>query len=103
MFWKEDFLNRMRDYWLKRITKIQYYGNNKWYDAKITSKLVEGNALRITSQTNDGEAMHITKVRILDSKGNVIGETTENITKSNLQNAITIWKFPLYEVEGDGD
>ncbi len=99
MFWKESFLEKMRKEWLRRIAKIQYCTDGKWYDAVITEKNIAGNTLRVKSITSDNEAMTITAVRIIDISGDIAGECTENITKSASQGILTLWEFPIYEVE----
>lgn len=97
-FWTETFLNKMRNEWLRRITKIQYYAGGKWYDAIITEKTISGDTLKITSTTSDSSALTITSVRLLDTSGDVAGQITESITKLATQGVITLWEFPLYEI-----
>lgn len=97
-FWTEDFLTKRRAEWLRRIDKIQYYAGGQWYDALITSKSIEGNALKILTQTVDSLALTITRVRVLDTDGAVAGQMNENITKLATQGVITLWEFPLYEI-----
>lgn len=99
MFWNESFMNKMRSEWLRRINKVQYYADGNWYDAVITDKSISGNTLKITSVTNDNLEINITAVRIIDSSGDVAGQLTENITKTATQGVITLWEFPIYEVE----
>ena len=97
-FWTDTFMNKVRQDWLKRIVKIQYYAEGVWYDAQITSKSISGDTLIIFSQTTDSKALTITKVRLIDTGGDVAGQITENITKSASQGVITRWEFPLYEI-----
>ncbi len=97
-FWTNTFMSKMRNEWLRRIAKIQYYAGSTWYDAKITDKYVTGNTLYIRSQTTDNSALTITKVRLIDTGGDVAGEISENITKTSAQGVITLWEFPLYEI-----
>lgn len=97
-FWTNTFMSKMRNEWLRRIAKIQYYAGGTWYDAKITDKYVTGNTLYIRSQTTDNSALTITKVRLIDTGGDVAGEISENITKTSAQGVITLWEFPLYEI-----
>ena len=97
-FWTNAFLAKRRAEWLRRIDKIQYYAGGKWYDATITSKTVEGDTLKIVTQTADSLALTITSVRLLDTDGEVAGQMSENITKLATQGVITLWEFPLYEV-----
>lgn len=97
-FWKESFLNKIRTEWLRRIYKFQYYAGGKWYDAVITDKKIDGNTLYVTTTTTDSEALTITKVRLLDTAGEVAGEISESITKLATQGVITAWEFPLYEI-----
>ena len=80
-FWTETFLNKMREDWLRRIVKIQYYAGGTWYDAQITSKTIEGDTLKILSQTTDSRALTVTSVRLIDMGGDVAGQISENITK----------------------
>lgn len=97
-FWKEGFMNKIRAEWLRRIYKFQYYADGQWYDAVITDKKVDGNTLRVTTSTTDSADLTITKVRLLDTAGEVAGEISENIKKSATQGVITVWEFPLYEI-----
>jgi len=97
-FWQSTFLNKVRQDWLRRLVKIQYYAGSTWYDAQITSKAIDGNTLKIVSQTTDSAALTITKVRLIDNDGDVAGQITENITKLATQGVITLWEFPLYEI-----
>ncbi|MDO4301631.1 MAG: hypothetical protein Q4D26_09615 [Clostridia bacterium] len=98
-FWTDVFMNKMRNEWLRRVDKIQYYSNGNWYDAVITNKSVNGNMLKIISVTNDNDSMHITSVRIIDISGDIAGEVNEDITKTAAQGVITVWEFPLYEIK----
>lgn len=98
-FWDENFLNKRRKEWLNSIYKIQYYAAGKWYDAVITEKKIEGNALVILSTTTDSVDLTITKVRLLDTGQNVAGQISESIKKKSTQGVITKWEFPLYEIE----
>lgn len=97
-FWTNEFLAKRRAEWLRRIDKIQYYASGTWREAQITSKTIEGDTLKIVTQTTDSLALTITKVRLLDTDGAVAGERSENITKLASQGVITLWEFPLYEV-----
>jgi len=97
-FWTDTFMGKVRQDWLRRIEKIQYYANGTWYDALITAKSVSGDTLKITSQTTDSAALTITSVRLIDKDGDVAGQITENITKLATQGVITLWEFPLYEI-----
>jgi hypothetical protein len=97
-FWTDTFMAKVRKDWLKRIEKIQYYAGGTWYDAQITEKTVEGDTLRIKSQTTDSKALTITSVRLIDTGGDVAGQLTENIVKLASQGVITLWEFPLYEI-----
>lgn len=97
-FWKEDFLNKMRAEWLRRIYKFQYYAGGQWYDAVITDKKIEGDTMYVTTATTDSEALTITKIRLIDTGGEVAGEISESITKLSTQGVITLWEFPLYEI-----
>lgn len=97
-FWKETFMHKMREEWLRRIYKFQYYAGGKWYDAEITEKKITGNKLCVTTATTDSAALTITKIRLLDTSGEVAGEISESITKLSTQGVITLWEFPLYEI-----
>ena len=97
-FWQSTFLNKVRQDWLRRLVKIQYYAGSTWYDAQITSKAIDGNTLKIVSQTTDSAALTITNVRLFDNDVDVAGQITENITKLATQGVITLWEFPLYEI-----
>ena len=97
-FWTDTFMKKVRQDWLKRIVKSQYYAGGVWYDAQITSKTIDGDTLKILSQTTDSKALTITSVRLIDTGGDVAGQLTENITKLATQGVITLWEFPLYEI-----
>lgn len=97
-FWTDIFMKKVREDWLKRIVKIQYYAGGTWYNAQITSKTIEGNTLKILSQTTDSKALTITSVRLIDMGGDVAGQISESITKQATQGVITLWEFPLYEI-----
>lgn len=97
-FWTSGFMNKMRQHWMRKIAKIQYYDGSKWRDAIITDKRISGDTIEIKSQTNDNAAMTIKRVRLVDDDGMVAGETSESITKLSTQGVITLWKFPIYEI-----
>lgn len=97
-FWKEGFLNKMRAEWLRRIHKFQYYADGQWYDAVITDKKIEGDTMYVTTATTDSAELTITKIRLIDTGGEVAGEISESITKLSTQGVITLWEFPLYEI-----
>lgn len=97
-FWTESFMNKMRAEWLRRIDRIQYQAGGTWYDAQITDKSIDGNTLKVTSQTTDSVDTTITSVRILDTSGEVAGQISESIRKTGTQGVITLWEFPLYEI-----
>ena len=97
-FWKEAFMDKIRNYWLRHVVKIQDYASGTWYDAMITSKEIEGNTLKVVCQTQDSATLTITAVRIIDSDGEVAGQSSENIVKNSTQGVISLWEFPLYEI-----
>lgn len=97
-FWSDTFLNKIRKYWLDRLVKIQYQAGGTWYDAQITEKVIDGDTIKITSQTTDSKALTITSVRLIDADGDVAGQLTETITKQATQGVITLWEFPIYEI-----
>ena len=97
-FWTESFMNKMRTEWLRRIARIQYLAGGTWYDAQITDKSIEGNTLKVTTQTTDSVDTTITSVRILDTSADVTGQISESIRKTVGQGVITLWEFPLYEI-----
>lgn len=97
-FWTSAFLAKRRAEWLRRINKIQYYAGGSWRDALITSKTIDGDTLKIVTQTTDNLALTITSVRLLDTDGEVAGQMSESITKLATRGVITLWEFPLYEV-----
>lgn len=98
-FWDENFLNKRRKEWLNSISKIQYYDGKSWHDAVMTEKKIEGNTLKILSVTTDNANLTITRVRLLDTGGNIAGQISESIKKLSTQGVITLWEFPLYEIE----
>ena len=97
-FWTDKFMNKMRNEWLRRIMRIQYYAGGAWHDAAITEKRIVGNTMRIISVTTDAGSNTIARVRLIDSAGDVAAEIDENIRKTATQGVITQWDFPLYEI-----
>ena len=97
-FWTIAFLAKRREEWLRIIDKSQYSTGGSWRDALITSKTIDGDTLKIVTQTTDNLALTITSVRLLDTDGEVAGQMSESITKLATQGVITLWEFPLYEV-----
>lgn len=97
-FWTDKFMGKMRKEWLRRIARIQYYAGGKWYEAAITEKTIEGDTLKVWSQTTDSESLTITSIRILDTAGDVAGQISESIAKTSTRGVITLWEFPLYEI-----
>ena len=97
-FWKDSFMHKMREEWLRRIYKFQYYAGGTWYDAVITDKRIEGNTMYVMTATTDSAALTITRVRLIDTSGEVAGEISESITKLATPGVITRWEFPLYEI-----
>ena len=98
MFWKESFLNRMRQKWADEISIFQYKANGVWNAANINGKTIEGNNIRLLVQVMETESLTITGMRIIDSAGTVIGETSENIVKPAGNQMISEWIFPVYEI-----
>jgi len=97
-FWTENFLNKMRAEWLRRLVKFQYQAGATWRDAQITEKSIIGNTLRVKTVTTDSSAMTITGARIIDTSGDVAGQLNENMAKTATQGVLTLWEFPLYEL-----
>ena len=97
-FWTDNFLNKMRKEWLRRIVKIQYYAGGTWYDAQITEKRISGNTVKIISTTTDSASLTITSVRLIDTSGEVAGQVSEQVTKVSTQGVTILWEFPIYEV-----
>ena len=98
MFWKESFLNKMRQKWADEISVFQYKSNGIWKSANINGKTIEGNTIRLLVQVMETESFTITGMRIVDSAGIVIGETSENIVKPAGNQMISEWVFPVYEI-----
>ena len=97
-FWTTAFMNKMRNEWLRRIYKIQYQAGGVWRDAQITDKHISGDTMYVTTATTDSENLTITAIRLLDTGGEVAGQTSESIVKNSNQGVITLWEFPLYEI-----
>ena len=101
MFWNKTFLTKIREIWLNRLDKFQYFADGIWKDAIITEKSIDGTSLRITTVSkNEETASNITRVRILDKNGDVAGELSENIKKKATQGVFMVWEFALYEDDG---
>ena len=98
MFWKESFLNKMRQKWADEISVFQYKSNGIWKSANINGKTIEGNTIRLLVQVMETESFTITGMRIVDSAGIVIGETSENIVKPAGNQMISEWVFQVYEI-----
>lgn len=97
MFWKNDFMAKMRSVWAENIDKFQYEISGQWVDAAINSKVIDNDTIRLIVQLPGTDAVTITGARILDADGTVIGESTENITNSGGKGLISQWEFPVYE------
>ena len=54
---------------------------------------------RSLSTTTDSADLTITSVRLLDTSGEVAGQISESIKKLATQGVITLWEFPLYEID----
>ena len=97
MFWKNDFMAKMRSVWAENIDKFQYEISGQWVDAAINSKVIDNDTIRLIVQLPGTDAVTITGARILDADGTVIGESAENITNSGGKGLISQWEFPVYE------
>lgn len=97
-FWKDSFMDKIRAEWLRRIHKFQYYADEQWHDAVITEKKISGDTITVITETTDSEELTITKIRLIDTSGDVAGEISENIEKLSTQGVVTVWEFPLYEI-----
>jgi len=84
-FWKDDFLAKRRQEWMRDISAVRYYAGSTWYEAQITEKSLSGDTLKINFVTTDSLALTITKIRLLDRDGNVAGEAADSIAKSATQ------------------
>lgn len=91
-------MNGIRAEWLRRIYKFQYFADEKWHDAVITEKKISGDTITVITETTDSEELTITKIRLIDTSGEVAGEISENIEKLSTQGLVTLWEFPLYEI-----
>lgn len=99
MFWNEDFLAKRRNEWLRQLDKFQFYANGEWHDATITEKRVDGNSLKITAIIDGENINKVTGIRILDAVGNIAGERSDTLDKKTTQGLLTMWEFPIYEIE----
>ena len=96
MFWKEDFLDELREYVSDKIDKLQYHVGDKWNDAQLASKSVRDGKAVLSAFVAEKGAFTIDGIRLVDSGNNVIAETAENLVKNS--DVLTMqWSFPLYE------
>ncbi len=98
-FWKESFLADRRQQWLRSIYKFQYQVGGAWYDARINSKTVSGNAvvfmvsLPIVPKTTHT----ITGLRLWDITGKVCAEQAVSVKRTSSQGVLARFEFPIYE------
>ena len=100
MFWINSFIEKRRKEWLDSLIGFQVLIDGVWVDAMITDKRIEGNALKITTLAPDSDkSTKITGVRFIDKDGDVAGQRSEYIVKTITQGLLTLWEFPIYELE----
>ena len=99
MAWSSAFVQKLRNYWVRKIVLSQYYmsTNNTWYNGVITEKYVDGGTITFKIETTDEESGTITKIRLFDADGSVAYEGTRNIVKDSSRGALIQIDVPLNE------
>nr|DAM32640.1 MAG TPA: hypothetical protein [Caudoviricetes sp.] len=99
MAWKSTFTNKIRKYWLRKVTRVRYYlsKNDAWYDGIIVEKTIDGDSMIIKITTNDEIADTITKFQLLDADGDLAYEGTRSIIKDASEGALIMVEVPLIE------
>ena len=67
-FWTDVFLNKVRQDWLKRIVKIQYYAGGVWYDARYP---FNGSSKSVSLKANRKTKNYTVEYEVSSSDGNV--------------------------------
>lgn len=99
MAWKDAFMEKTRQWWVRKIARAQYYGSNTgaWYEGVISEKSISGNTMTFKIQTNDEVSMTITKIRLIDSDGEIAYEGNRSIVKSSSEGALIQIDVPIVE------
>ena len=98
-FWKETYLNKLREYVRNSIAKVQYKTSDIWENATINQIVVIGTQIQMfVNIPNAGSAQTITGIRIYDVSGEISGEQDCNISQTESQNLLIKFEFPLTEV-----
>lgn len=99
MAWKDAFMDKNRKWWIRKIARAQYYASNtgSWYEGVISEKSISGNTMTFKIQTNDEVNMTITKIRLIDSDGDIAYEGNRSIVKSSSEGALIQIDVPIVE------
>lgn len=99
-FWKESYLQKRRNEWLRSISYAEYVLNGSTYRGDIQQKKIVGDTIEVyvvIDQSVQGTNT-ISLIRLYDIDGEVAGERTESIIKSSTQGVLVKFEFPLKEV-----
>lgn len=99
MAWQKNFLDKNRRWWLRKITRAQYYASatGQWYEGRFTEKSMSGNTMTFKIETTDEASITITKVHLLDADGDVAYEGNRSIVKSSTEGALIQIDVPMVE------
>lgn len=100
MAWQEAYITKLRNWWLRKIARAQYYASNtgSWYEGSITEKSISGNTMTFKIETTDSSTLTITKVRLIDADGTVAYLGDRSIVKSSTEGALMQIDVPIYEL-----
>lgn len=99
MAWENVFTTKVRNYWLRKVSRAQYYVSAAgiWIEGFITEKTIDGNTITIKFETIDELNDTITKVRLIDNDGDIAYTGTRSIEKSASRGALLQIDVPLVE------
>jgi len=100
-YYTEDFLSQRREQWLRAISQVQAQVDDTWYDGEIQTKEIDGTNIVIIAvfSSLDEVAGTISASRIIDNRGAVAAEQSENISKAVGQGAMIKIVLPIVEDE----
>ena len=98
-FFSNTFLNKRRNELLNSIVKFQYQTNNStWRNGTINSKELNGTDVIVyVNCPSSGAADTITAVRVYDVEGDLAGQQSISLVRTNLNSALLRFTFPLIE------
>jgi hypothetical protein len=100
-FWTSTYLEKVRNFLARTITRASYRVSNTWYEGTINSfEVIDTKAvvfIGIPSGVPPG-SVTITGVRLYDHDGELAAEQPCNIVRTGMQNALIKFEFELTEV-----